>query len=44
MENWSDVRGFNLAGSDIRLSREAVCMDLHTGDVSSRESVAQWKS
>jgi len=44
VENWCDVCGFNLAGSDICLSREAVCMDLHTGNVSSRESVAQWKS
>jgi len=43
VEYWCDVCGFNLAGLDICLSREAVCMDLHSGDVLSRESVALWK-
>jgi len=40
VENWSDVCGFDLSGADIRLSRKAVCVELHTGGVSSCESVA----
>jgi len=44
VENWCDVCGFDLSGADIRLSRKAVCVELHIGDVSSRGSVALWKS
>ena len=31
VEKGSDVCGFDLSGADIRLSRKAVCVELHTG-------------